>query len=112
MARKKQSSSKNYNYDNDLYPETSTNYNNTSSNAEIKQYDPSTFVMCRQGCGRKFNPDSISKHQKVCKKVFQNKRKQFNAQQKRIVEKEQKKFMKQGEIIEKKLEQKKSIVSC
>jgi hypothetical protein len=42
--------------------------------------------MCRQGCGRKFNPDSVSKHEKICKKVFQNKRKEFNAQEKRIVE--------------------------
>ena len=55
--------------------------------------------MCRQGCGRKFNPDSLLKHEKICKKVFQNKRKEFNAQEKRIVEKEQPKLMKQGAFI-------------
>jgi hypothetical protein len=41
--------------------------------------------MCRQGCGRKFNPESIRKHEGVCRKVFQKKRKEFNAQEHRIV---------------------------
>lgn len=38
------------------------------------------------GCGRKFNPDSIKKHEANCKKVFQNKRKEFDAQKHRLVD--------------------------
>lgn len=64
--------------------------------------------MCRQGCGRKFNPDSITKHEGVCKKVFQKKRKEFNAQEHRIVANEQIKLMKKGAIVEKKIEEKKA----
>ena len=52
------------------------------------------------GCGRKFNPDSIVKHEAICKKVFQKKRKEFNSQQHRIVTKNQKQLMKKGEIVE------------
>jgi hypothetical protein len=59
--------------------------------------------MCRQGCGRKFNPDSVGKHEKICKKVFQGKRKEFNAQEQRIVVAEQKKLMKQGAVVDKKI---------
>ena len=64
--------------------------------------------MCRQGCGRKFNPDSISKHEGVCKKVFQKKRKEFNAQEHRIVANEQVKLMKKGAVVERKIEEKKA----
>ncbi len=35
--------------------------------------------MCSKGCGRKFAPDRLKKHEKVCVKVFQKKRKAFNA---------------------------------
>ena len=60
------------------------------------------------GCGRQFNPDSISKHEGVCKKVFQKKRKAFNAQEQRVVANEQVKLMKKGAVVEKKIEQKKA----
>ena len=60
------------------------------------------------GCGRSFNPDSIDKHEKVCKKVFQKKRKEFNAQDQRIVANEQVKLMKKGAVVEKKIESKKA----
>lgn len=30
------------------------------------------------GCGRQFNVNTIAKHEKVCLKVFQSKRKVFN----------------------------------
>jgi len=60
--------------------------------------------MCRAGCGRKFNPDSISKHEAVCKKVFQKKRKEFNTQNQRLVANEQVKLMKKGAMVEKKIE--------
>ena len=62
---------------------------------------------CSAGCGRKFNPDSIEKHEKVCKKVFQSKRKEFNTMAQRIVEKDQVKLMNKGKAVEKKLEQQK-----
>ena len=68
------------------------------------EYDPSELRMCRQGCGRKFNPDSIQKHEAICRKVFQKKRKEFNAQDHRIVAREQVKLMKKGEAIDKKIE--------
>lgn len=58
---------------------------------------------CGEGCGRKFNPESISKHEAICKNVFQNKRKAFNTQEQRIINNEQKKLMKKGEAVEKKL---------
>jgi hypothetical protein len=77
---------------------------NRENQAEIKEYDPSQLRECRMGCGRKFNPDSIAKHEAVCKKVFQKKRKEFNSQQHRIVNGDQKKLMKKGEIVERKIE--------
>ncbi|KAL4438112.1 hypothetical protein ABPG74_016891 [Tetrahymena malaccensis] len=39
---------------------------------------------CSQGCGRKFNQESLHKHEKICKKVFQQKRKQFDSQAARL----------------------------
>lgn len=76
---------------------------NRENRVEIREYDPSELVECSEGCGRKFNPDSIAKHENVCRQVFQKKRKEFNAQDQRLVANEQKKLMKRGEIIEKKL---------
>ncbi|MCB0370647.1 MAG: C2HC-type zinc finger protein [Bdellovibrionales bacterium] len=34
---------------------------------------------CSKGCGRQFNINVIAKHEKVCEKVFQSKRKAFNS---------------------------------
>lgn len=51
------------------------------------------------GCGRKFNPESIVKHEANCKKVFQKKRKEFDSQKHRFVDKDQNKLMKQGERV-------------
>ncbi|CAD8159027.1 unnamed protein product [Paramecium pentaurelia] len=42
------------------------------------------LILCPQGCGRKFNKDSLLKHYKVCKDVFQQKRSAFNSQLKRV----------------------------
>jgi len=36
-------------------------------------------VQC-DSCGRKFNDKSITKHRKVCKKVFVEKRPEFNVE--------------------------------
>jgi len=43
---------------------------------------------CRS-CGRSFNDQALAKHQKICKKVFIQKRKEFDSQGTRIVSEEQ-----------------------
>ena len=55
-------------------------------------------------CGRQFVYTALEKHEKICQKVFQNKRKAFNTQQQRIKNSEQAVLMKQGQIEEKKKE--------
>lgn len=77
---------------------------NRENRIDIVEYDPSELRPCRV-CGRKFNPDSINKHEAHCKQVFQKKRKEFNTQEQRIVDNQQKKLMKRGEIIEQKLKE-------
>ena len=37
------------------------------------------LIECPEGCGRRFKEDVLDKHVKVCKKVFQSKRKEFNS---------------------------------
>ena len=37
------------------------------------------MVQCSRGCGRQFSTQAIDKHEKVCAKVFQSKRKAFNS---------------------------------
>lgn len=41
--------------------------------------EPGEMVQCTMGCGRKFNANAIKKHMKICKKVFQAKRKVFDS---------------------------------
>lgn len=41
--------------------------------------DDGTRVECPEGCGRKFNEEALEKHVKICKKVFQTKRKEFDS---------------------------------
>ncbi len=41
--------------------------------------DEGGFIECPEGCGRKFNELALEKHVKICKKVFQTKRKEFNS---------------------------------
>jgi len=38
------------------------------------------------GCGRQFNVLTVAKHEKVCQKVFQSKRKAFNSAARRAPE--------------------------
>lgn len=45
-------------------------------------------------CGRKFNEKTIARHEKICKKVFGQKRKVFNSAKQRIVSKEQVQILK------------------
>ena len=54
------------------------------------------------GCGRKFKPDSLQKHKKICKKVFQSKRKKFDMKNKRIIDGEHLEIIKNAEFSEKK----------
>ena len=49
-----------------------------------------------KGCGRTFNDEAFAKHARICKKVFQTKRKVFNSQAKRLVSQEQKKLVLQA----------------
>ena len=37
-----------------------------------------------KNCGRKFNPDSLAKHEPVCQRVFSQQRKVFNSKKQRI----------------------------
>lgn len=41
------------------------------------------LVKCSEGCGKSFRPDVAKKHAKICKKVFQQKRKVFNMAEQR-----------------------------
>jgi hypothetical protein len=52
-------------------------------------------------CGRSFNSKALSKHIKICEKVFLQKRKAFNAQQYRFTDSEQATLMKKGAMKEK-----------
>ena len=51
-------------------------------------------------CGRSFNSNALTKHVKICEKVFLKKRKAFNAQKYRFVDSEQASLMKQGVLLE------------
>lgn len=50
-----------------------------------------------QGCGRNFKRETLERHKKVCKKVFQTKRKEFKTEEQRQVAKEQKMLAKKGQ---------------
>ena len=53
-------------------------------------------------CGRNFVLPTLQKHQKICQKVFQKKRKVFNMTKHRMVDSEQASLMKQGQLEAKK----------
>ena len=52
-------------------------------------------------CGRSFNQQALMKHKKICKKVFQKKRKAFDMTKQRVDNGEQRSLMKQGQLMEK-----------
>jgi hypothetical protein len=52
-------------------------------------------------CGRTFNCSVIDKHVKICKKVFQEKRKAFDSKASRVSDPEQAMLMRKGEMKEK-----------
>jgi len=60
------------------------------------------LVECPEGCGRKFNRKALEKHAKACKLVFMSKRKEFNSEAKRLVNKEQAAIIKQQKEKQKK----------
>ncbi|KAL4464838.1 hypothetical protein ABPG74_011399 [Tetrahymena malaccensis] len=56
---------------------------------------------CPEGCGRRFAPEALEKHAKICKKVFQQKRKKFDTQKQRINDEEQEQILEQARVEEK-----------
>jgi hypothetical protein len=68
----------------------------------MEDEDDGPRVEC-SGCGRKFNQLAHSKHAKICKKVFQSKRKAFDSQKKRIIDSEHASLLKHKEMMEKKM---------
>ena len=52
---------------------------------DVPEYDENDLEECPAGCGRRFNPVALQKHAKLCKKVFQTKRKTFESQAQREI---------------------------
>ncbi|KAM3133798.1 Zinc finger C2HC domain-containing protein 1A [Paramecium bursaria] len=84
-------------------------YNNPFDEVPIKKSGPvvpqvqnEALYECSQGCRRSFNQKALAKHEPICVKVFQKKRKEFNVQKQRIISNEQVKYIKQQPQIEKK----------
>jgi hypothetical protein len=73
----------------------------SSNQQEIPNEDEIGDLHECNGCGRRFREEALQKHAKACKKVFQSKRKVFDAKKKRIIDSEHAMIMKQGEIEEK-----------
>jgi hypothetical protein len=60
--------------------------------SSIPEPDPEEdceLIDCPEGCGRRFNENALIKHQKVCRKVFQSQRQQFDSAAMRVVSDEQ-----------------------
>lgn len=58
------------------------NLNNQQYEEPDEYGDAGMLIPCRD-CGRKFNQQAMQKHQKICKKVFVEKRKAFNIAEQR-----------------------------
>ncbi|CAD8095230.1 unnamed protein product [Paramecium sonneborni] len=69
---------------------------------EINEYedDDEDLVECPEGCGRKFKRSALQKHIKICKKVFQEKRKAFDTKEHRIINQDHAKLLQKQEIEE------------
>lgn len=79
-------------------------YRGVEVNEEPDEYDDGeNRVECGQ-CGRKFREEAIDKHEKICKKVFLDKRKTFNTQKQRIIDSEHATILKHKEKEDKKNE--------
>ena len=55
---------------------------------EDRGSDDGPLIECPQGCGRSFFQHALEKHAKICVKVFQKKRKQFNSADQRTGDEE------------------------
>ena len=75
-------------YDRKIIVPTKNSNQNFEMNSEAYQENTTLFT-CRS-CGRKFVEATISKHEAVCQKVFQEKRKKFDSAKHRIIDQEQK----------------------
>lgn len=47
----------------------------------MAEYEP--VYKCTEGCGKSFKEATLKRHIKICKKVFQSKRKKFDSFKKR-----------------------------
>ncbi|CAD8062105.1 unnamed protein product [Paramecium sonneborni] len=70
----------------------------------IKIQNPEPLYECSKGCGRTFSKQALQKHEKICVKVFQKQRKQFDAQKHRIISNEQVNHIKNLDKIDQKYE--------
>lgn len=61
---------------------------NQKGNQQPSEYpeEGGELYECGKGCGRQFNGNAIAKHEKICQKVFQQKRKVFNTAAQRQLE--------------------------
>lgn len=64
---------------------------------------------CRHGCGRKFNENALGKHEKICKRVFMQKRRKFDSKGQREVAEEQKELQKASKAIQESIDNKKKM---
>lgn len=54
---------------------------------EVKEYSSGNVLLHKcVDCGRKFNEKALDRHIKICKKVFVEKRKEFNSKNARMTE--------------------------
>jgi hypothetical protein len=68
---------------------------NYPAELDVADEEDLELIPCPEGCGRSFKEESLAKHVKVCKKVFQTKRKKFDSTAHRIVDDEQYKYVQQ-----------------
>ncbi|EAR95371.1 A C2HC-type zinc-finger protein (macronuclear) [Tetrahymena thermophila SB210] len=77
-------------------------YDLTQINArEAIQDNLDNLEECPEGCGRRFAPEALEKHAKICKKVFQQKRKKFDTKKQRINDEEHEQILQQAQMEEK-----------
>ena len=60
-------------------------YEDDNNQMEEEEGDEELFE-CGEGCGRRFKQSVLPKHEKVCRKVFQTKRKKFDMAQQRLAD--------------------------
>ena len=93
----------NYNYNQKLSPQENDNDERPIGGGLTAEQVPDSTQPTSPcpHCGRSFNSTALSKHIKICEKVFLKKRKAFNTQQHRFNDSEQASLMRQGAMKEK-----------